>query len=84
MEYTDGYCIRQRVQHPYDVGLFTKKTKIIFLTNPFNPTGDIITKQEFNEFSNKVPEDVLIIVDEAYFEFLPEVFQFVQIALPEL
>jgi histidinol-phosphate aminotransferase len=50
----------------------SKKTKMIFLTNPFNPTGDIITKQEFNEFSNKVPEDILIIVDEAYFEFVKD------------
>jgi histidinol-phosphate aminotransferase len=46
-----------------------KKTKMIFLTNPFNPTGNIFTKKDFLEFAKKVPDDVLIVVDEAYIEF---------------
>ena len=50
----------------------SKKTKIIFLTNPFNPTGGIFTKQEFSRFAEKVPEDILIVVDEAYFEFVKD------------
>lgn len=44
-------------------------TKIIYLCNPNNPTGTIITKDEFNEFYSKVPKDVLILFDEAYFEY---------------
>ena len=46
-----------------------KNTKMIFLINPFNPIGNIFTKQDFLEFAEKVPEDVLIVVDEAYIEF---------------
>jgi len=46
------------------------KTRMIFITNPFNPTGSTITCDEFNEFSQKVPEDVIIVVDEAYIEFV--------------
>jgi len=45
------------------------KTKIIYLCNPNNPTGTIFTKDEFEKFVDKVPEDVIVILDEAYFEF---------------
>ena len=44
-------------------------TKIIYLANPNNPTGTIFTKVEFDQFMNAVPEHVLIILDEAYFEY---------------
>ena len=44
-------------------------TKIIYLANPNNPTGTIFTKHEFNDFYRHVPERVLIILDEAYFEY---------------
>jgi histidinol-phosphate aminotransferase len=44
-------------------------TKIIYLANPNNPTGTIFTKTEFDAFYKSVPERVLIILDEAYFEF---------------
>jgi histidinol-phosphate aminotransferase len=44
-------------------------TKIIYLANPNNPTGTIFTKHEFDEFYRHVPERVLIILDEAYFEY---------------
>ncbi len=45
------------------------RTKIIYLANPNNPTGTIFTKQEFDAFYQHVPERVLIILDEAYFEY---------------
>jgi histidinol-phosphate aminotransferase len=51
------------------------KTKIIYLCNPNNPTGTIFSRAEFDDFVRRVPEHVLIILDEAYFEFcgdLPE------------
>ena len=44
-------------------------TKIIYLANPNNPTGTIFTRQQFEEFYRHVPERVLIILDEAYFEY---------------
>jgi len=52
------------------VDKISSKTRLIFITNPFNPTGSTITYNEFNEFSQKVPDDVIIVVDEAYIEFV--------------
>ena len=46
-----------------------RNTKIIYLANPNNPTGTIFTRHEFEEFYTRVPERVLIILDEAYFEY---------------
>lgn len=48
----------------------TPKTKMVFVTNPFNPTGAVITRDEFSRFSDQLPDNVLIIVDEAYIEFV--------------
>ncbi len=45
------------------------RTKIIYLANPNNPTGTIFTRHEFDDFYRHVPERVLIILDEAYFEY---------------
>ena len=50
----------------------TKKTKLIYLANPNNPTGTFFTRAEFEDFYRRVPERVLIILDEAYFEFASE------------
>jgi histidinol-phosphate aminotransferase len=44
----------------------TKKTKIIYLANPNNPTGTMFTKYEFEQFMNHVPGDILVVLDEAY------------------
>jgi histidinol-phosphate aminotransferase len=46
-----------------------QNTKIIYLANPNNPTGTIFTKHQFDDFYEHVPERVLIILDEAYFEY---------------
>jgi histidinol-phosphate aminotransferase len=46
-----------------------ERTKIIYLANPNNPTGTIFSRQEFDAFYRHVPERVLIILDEAYFEY---------------
>jgi len=48
----------------------TGKTKIIFLANPNNPTGTIFDRAEFEWFLSVVPDDILIIADEAYFEYV--------------
>ncbi|MHC1719947.1 MAG: histidinol-phosphate transaminase [Clostridiaceae bacterium] len=47
----------------------TSKTKMVFVCNPNNPTGTIITAEELDKLLAVVPEDVLVIMDEAYFEF---------------
>lgn len=47
----------------------TPKTKLVFVTNPFNPTGAAITKEEFLRFADQLPDNVLIVVDEAYIEY---------------
>ena len=44
-------------------------TKIIYLANPDNPTGTFFSKNEFEKFMSNVPERVLVILDEAYFEY---------------
>jgi histidinol-phosphate aminotransferase len=46
------------------------KTRIVFLANPNNPTGTIYRKASWEAFLKQVPSDVLIIVDEAYFEYV--------------
>lgn len=48
----------------------TPKTKLVFLTNPHNPTGTIFTAGDFEAFLKKVPDNVLVVVDEAYAEFV--------------
>jgi histidinol-phosphate aminotransferase len=47
----------------------TERTRIVYLANPNNPTGTIFTRAEFDDFYRHVPERVLIILDEAYFEY---------------
>ena len=54
---------------PALAGQINDRTKIIYLANPNNPTGTIFSKHEFDEFYQHVPERVLIILDEAYFEY---------------
>ena len=48
----------------------TDKTKIIFLSNPNNPTGTAYGQTAQTEFIKKVPENILIVIDEAYAEYV--------------
>jgi len=48
----------------------TPKTKIIFIANPNNPTGSLIRQEKIDNFLARMPDDVIIVLDEAYFEFL--------------
>ena len=48
----------------------TEKTKLIFLCNPNNPTGTIVTKDEVERFMARIPEHVIVMFDEAYYEFV--------------
>lgn len=58
-----------RYDLPALAAAITDKTKIVYLANPNNPTGTIFSKHEFDAFYKHVPERVLIILDEAYFEY---------------
>jgi len=48
---------------------FTNKTRIVWICNPNNPTGTIITFNEQQSFLKDVPESVLVVLDEAYYEY---------------
>ena len=48
----------------------TTKTRIVFIANPNNPTGTIVTAEEVKGFMNKIPQDVLVAFDEAYAEYV--------------
>ncbi len=48
----------------------TAKTRIIFLGNPDNPSGQYLTETALRAFVEAVPKDVLVFVDEAYFEYV--------------
>ena len=64
-------------EHRYDLDAMADKindyTKIIYIANPDNPMGTYITREEFDEFYTHVPDRVLIILDEAYFEFANQI-----------
>jgi histidinol-phosphate aminotransferase len=56
----------------------TKNTRLIFLTNPNNPTGQLIPREALRDIARGAPSDITIIVDEAYYDFCGETF------LPEI
>jgi len=45
------------------------RTKVIYIANPNNPTGTIVTRPELEGFIRDVPDRVLVVLDEAYFEY---------------
>ena len=48
----------------------TRKTKIVFIANPNNPTGTYINKNEMLRLRKKLRSDILLVVDDAYFEYM--------------
>ncbi len=54
----------------------TPKTKVVYLANPNNPTGTIFTRPAFEAFLERVPPHVLILLDEAYFEFVGDLYDY--------
>jgi len=54
--------------HAY-IGSITPRTRILWVCNPNNPTGTIITSDEQQEFLKRVPESILVVLDEAYYEY---------------
>lgn len=50
----------------------TERTRAIFVCSPNNPTGTVVTAEEFEAFMARVPADVLVVLDEAYAEFVTD------------
>jgi histidinol-phosphate aminotransferase len=50
----------------------TPQTRVVFVANPNNPTGTLVPREEVIQFVNEVPDHVLLVMDEAYIEFLDD------------
>ena len=50
----------------------TSKTKIIFINNPNNPTGSALFKNEVKDFLKSISRDIIVVIDEAYIEFISD------------
>jgi histidinol-phosphate aminotransferase len=68
----------------------TEKTRMIFIANPNNPTGTINTKAEMDSFMKRVPDNVLVVIDEAEisqpgagYTYLADFFQNIRTRCPE-
>jgi histidinol-phosphate aminotransferase len=76
--------VPMREGHRYDLEAMARainpRTRMIFIANPDNPTGTTFGRREWEAFLAKVPEHVLVVHDEAYFEFVdwPEYFSAVE------
>ena len=50
--------------------LISSNTKLIFIANPNNPTGTLLSNEEIYSFLNQVPEHIPVVLDQAYFEYI--------------
>ncbi|HJL43976.1 MAG TPA: histidinol-phosphate transaminase [Myxococcales bacterium LLY-WYZ-16_1] len=50
-------------------GLVDRRTKLVFLANPNNPTGTYVRRRELLAFLDRIPPHVIVVLDEAYFEY---------------
>ena len=53
-----------------DAALANRKVKLVFLANPNNPTGSCFGRADLDAFLNKLPADVVVVLDEAYAEYV--------------
>jgi histidinol-phosphate aminotransferase len=59
----------------------TPQTRLLFIANPNNPTGTLIDQKAVDSFMSRVPDDVVVVFDEAYFEYVtnpPDTVRFVR------
>lgn len=59
----------------------TPKTRLVFVPNPNNPTGTLLSQRAIDDFMSRITENVIVVFDEAYFEFLdrpPATLQFIR------
>jgi histidinol-phosphate aminotransferase len=73
----DGECRRiplkdYRFDLPAMADAIDEKTKVIFIANPNNPTGTIVTKDEVDAFLDRCHDGILVVLDEAYFDFVTD------------
>ncbi|MEA3402680.1 MAG: histidinol-phosphate transaminase [Armatimonadota bacterium] len=50
----------------------TERTKLVFISNPYNPLGTIVTADEVAAFMDRVPDTCIVVFDEAYFEYVDD------------
>jgi len=50
----------------------TDRTKLILISNPYNPTGTIVTAEQMSEFMEAIPDHVIVGFDEAYYEYVDD------------
>ncbi len=62
----------QALDLPAMAAAITERTRLVLLCSPNNPTGTALTQAEVVAFLAQVPQDVLVVVDEAYFEFVDD------------
>ncbi|MEY2494866.1 MAG: histidinol-phosphate aminotransferase [Verrucomicrobiota bacterium] len=63
------------------IAAITPKTRLIFIANPNNPTGSLARQEEIDRFIERVPQHIVVVFDEAYFEYLddpPDTLRFVR------
>ncbi len=53
-------------------GMIDKRTRLVFIANPNNPTGTIVYREELDAFLDGLPDDVLVVIDEAYYEYVED------------
>ncbi|CAM5211658.1 Histidinol-phosphate aminotransferase OS=Ureibacillus acetophenoni OX=614649 GN=hisC PE=3 SV=1 [Ureibacillus acetophenoni] len=75
--------VNLRVNLPGMLEAITERTKVIWICNPNNPTGNYVTHDELKDFLSKVPNHIAVVIDEAYAEYatnedFPRVNEFIQ------
>lgn len=71
-----GICMQVPLDKNYCFDLdamaekINKRTKVIWLCNPNNPTGTMYTREQQDAFLQKVPENIVVVLDEAYYEYV--------------
>lgn len=61
-----------RYDLPAMLKVVNEQTRIVFIANPNNPTGTMISAEELSRFLDKVPPEILVVLDEAYFEYVTD------------
>jgi histidinol-phosphate aminotransferase len=61
-----------RYNLPAIADAITERTRVIFICNPNNPTGTIVTREEVSAFMRHVPPSVVVVFDESYFDFVDD------------
>ena len=52
------------------LGAVTAKTKIVWICSPNNPTGTVLKKQAFDDFLDQLPDNIVVVLDQAYWEYI--------------